>query len=123
MDETGGVVLAKRKVTKKYYPPDPIALKTYLELSNDKATSNFSDSELEREKQRLLQQLKTENDKNTKVNEQKVKVNNTQKTKVDNTQKTKVNNNKNTQANNKKSVKPNNQKAKVNDDKKSEVKK
>ncbi|MEG2541262.1 MAG: hypothetical protein RSB59_05800, partial [Clostridia bacterium] len=36
VDETGGVVLAKRKVTKKYYPPDPIALKTYLELSNDK---------------------------------------------------------------------------------------
>ncbi len=51
-------VLVKRKVLEKYCPPDSAALKTYLELNPDSSLSEMSDLELEREKQRLLDELK-----------------------------------------------------------------
>lgn len=53
----GDMVLTKRKVTKKYYPPDSSALKTYLELASDRGLQDMSDEELEREKKRLLAEL------------------------------------------------------------------
>lgn len=54
----GEMVLTKRKVTKKYYPPDSTALKTYLELSSERGTEELTDEELEAEKRRLLAELK-----------------------------------------------------------------
>ncbi len=48
----------KKKVTQKHFPPDITALKAYLELiSNKEEHESMTDEELEREKQRLLQEL------------------------------------------------------------------
>ena len=44
-------------MTKKYYPPDSTALKTYLELSAGRGTDTLSDEELLAEKERLLAEL------------------------------------------------------------------
>ena len=49
----GDMVLTKRKVTKKYYPPDSTALKTYLELASERGTEEMSDEELAAEKARI----------------------------------------------------------------------
>lgn len=59
-DENGNSILSKRKITKKYNPPDINALRFLLEqsdLSNDEI-SKMSDKQLLQEKQRLLQLLK-----------------------------------------------------------------
>ena len=56
--EDGEMALVKRKVLEKYCPPDSSALKTYLELSQDKSFADLSDEELERERRRLLKELK-----------------------------------------------------------------
>lgn len=56
--EDGEIVLAKRKITKKYYPPDSAAIKTYLELSSAREFGQYSDEELRKEKKRLLKQLR-----------------------------------------------------------------
>lgn len=56
----GDMVLTKRKVTKKYYPPDSTALKTYLELASERGTEEMSDEELAAEKVRLLRELAEE---------------------------------------------------------------
>lgn len=59
-DENGNSVLSKRKITKKFNPPDINALRFLLEqsdLSNDEI-SKMSDKQLLQEKQRLLQLLK-----------------------------------------------------------------
>lgn len=61
--EDGEIALTKRKVTKKYCPPDSGALKTYMELNADKSLAEYSDEELERERQRLLAVLKDETQK------------------------------------------------------------
>lgn len=53
----GELVLTKRKVTKKYYPPDSTALKTYLEISAGDSRGGLSDEELAAEKDRLLNEL------------------------------------------------------------------
>lgn len=53
----GETVLVKRKVIKKYYPPDGAALRTYLELSSGKGEEELSDEELIRERERLLAEL------------------------------------------------------------------
>ena len=52
VDESGQAVL-----TKKYYPPDSGALKTYLELVGESAVEDMTDEELQKEKARLLKQL------------------------------------------------------------------
>ncbi len=59
-DENGNAVLSKRKITKKYNPPDISALRFLLEQGNlsDDEISKMSDQELMLEKQRLLQLLK-----------------------------------------------------------------
>lgn len=57
VSQEGEMVLTKRKVTKKYYPPDSTALKTYLELASGRELEDCSDEELVSEKKRLLQSL------------------------------------------------------------------
>lgn len=57
-EEKGGELL-KRKVTTKAVPPDIVALKTYIELMKENNEfDNMSIEELEKEKIRLLKQLK-----------------------------------------------------------------
>ena len=53
----GEEVLVKRKVTKKYVPPDIAAAKLLLE---EKPLGEYSDEELAREKERLLKLLQRE---------------------------------------------------------------
>ena len=50
--------LLRRKVTGKYVPPDVGALKAYIELADGDDILSMSDEELEREKLRLLNELK-----------------------------------------------------------------
>lgn len=68
-DEQGNPVLCKRKITKKFTPPDISALKFLLEQSDlsDDELSKMTDEELMQEKQRLLQLLK-EKEKNEDEN-------------------------------------------------------
>ena len=54
----GEMELGKRKVTKKYYPPDNRALKAYMELSSDDDLSKVYEETLIKEKTRLLKELK-----------------------------------------------------------------
>lgn len=58
VDDNGQINLVKRKVAKKYCPPDPTAMKTYIELSGESGLSKLTDEELAKEKTRLLAQLK-----------------------------------------------------------------
>lgn len=69
--EDGEIALTKRKVTEKYCPPDSGALKTYMELNGDKRIEEYSDEELESERQRLLAQLKNESEKQTAISDEK----------------------------------------------------
>ena len=58
LDESGEMKLVKRKVTKKEYPPNISALKTLAELSiKEDELEGMTDSELEKEKQRMLSLL------------------------------------------------------------------
>lgn len=68
--EDGEIALTKRKVTEKYCPPDSGALKTYMELNGDKRIEEYSDEELESERQRLLAQLKNESEKQTAISDE-----------------------------------------------------
>ena len=52
-----GIVLTKKKVTKKNIPPDVSALKALLELTSPQDISSLTDEELEKEKKRLLDEL------------------------------------------------------------------
>ncbi len=54
----GEMELVKRKVTKKYYPPDNSALKAYMELSSNDDLSKVDEETLIKEKTRLLKELK-----------------------------------------------------------------
>ncbi len=56
VDEQGKSVLSKRKVTKKFNPPDLNALKMLLEEKQDDF-SQMTDGQLLAEKTRLLQEL------------------------------------------------------------------
>lgn len=55
LGENGEYVLSKKKVTKKYVPPDITSAKLYLEMSGglDSDLSMLSDEELLNEKKRL----------------------------------------------------------------------
>ena len=57
VDEGGQAILNKKKVTKKYCPPDSGALKAYLELVGESTVENMTDEQLKKEKQRLLLEL------------------------------------------------------------------
>lgn len=70
-DENGQAVLSKRKITKKFNPPDINALRFLLEQSSlsDDEISHMTDSQLIQEKERLLQLLKEkEKEKNENGN-------------------------------------------------------
>lgn len=69
-DENGNAVLSKRKITKKFNPPDVSALRFLLEQSNlyDDDISKMTDEELLREKERLLSLLKEKEVKNENAN-------------------------------------------------------
>lgn len=60
--DDGEIALTKRKVTEKYCPPDSGALKAYLELNGERKIEEYSDEELEAERQRLLAELKEKSD-------------------------------------------------------------
>ncbi len=59
-DENGNAILSKRKITKKFNPPDISALRFLLEQESltDDEISKMTDEQLLLEKQRLLQLLK-----------------------------------------------------------------
>ncbi len=60
----GDFVLLKKKVTKKYYPPDTVAIKSVAELSGGQSElGELSESRLLEEKQRLLSALKESEEK------------------------------------------------------------
>lgn len=63
LDESGNPILNKKKVTKKFNPPDISAMKMLLErndiLTHEKL-SKLTNAELEKEKKRLLKLLKEE---------------------------------------------------------------
>ncbi|MCM1306465.1 MAG: hypothetical protein NC037_01170 [Bacteroides sp.] len=63
--DDGEIALTKRKVTEKYCPPDSGALKTYMELNGERSLEEYSDEELEKERRRLLAELKAESSENT----------------------------------------------------------
>lgn len=50
--------MTKRKVVSKNVPPDVSALKLLVELDGDSDLSSLTDEELEKEKLRLLSELK-----------------------------------------------------------------
>ena len=63
LDENGNPVLLKKKVTKKYNPPDITAMKMLLEsddILKESELSHMTDSELKKERKRLLKLLKEE---------------------------------------------------------------
>ena len=64
-DKEGRPVLCKRKITKKFNPPDVAALKFLLEESqfSDDEIANMTDGQLLKEKERLLQLLKEKESK------------------------------------------------------------
>jgi hypothetical protein len=57
-DEDGGEKLLKRKVNSKHVPPDVAAAKILNELFGEKGVIEMTDGELEKEKKRLLKELK-----------------------------------------------------------------
>ncbi|MBP3619749.1 MAG: hypothetical protein J6J24_03715 [Clostridia bacterium] len=59
-DENGNPILSKRKITKKFNPPDIAALRFLLEQGqvSDDEISKMTDKQLLQEKERLLQLLK-----------------------------------------------------------------
>lgn len=69
-DENGNSVLSKRKITKKYNPPDVVALKFLLEEEGqfDDEISKMSDEDLLKERDRLLQLLKEKEKQNEDAN-------------------------------------------------------
>ena len=68
-DDSGKSVLSKRKVTKKYTPPDMSALKVLIEQAEfDDEISHMTDKELLREKDRLLKLLAEKEKENENSN-------------------------------------------------------
>lgn len=67
----GEFTLLKRKVTKKYYPPDTSAIsKVQEQWEAEENLSNLSESQLLEEKSRLLAELKLGDEKRRKMKEQ-----------------------------------------------------
>lgn len=75
LDADGNEVLSKRKVTKKFNPPDMSALKILLDEEPDDDIGKMSDEQLLQEKQRLLQLLADEQQKKSGAQKQTSKTN------------------------------------------------
>ena len=58
--EDGEFVLTKKKIVRKYCPPDASALKAYMDIAGEQNTASMSDEELENEKQKLMDKIKDE---------------------------------------------------------------
>lgn len=58
--EDGEFVLTKKKIVRKYCPPDASALKTYMDMAGEQNAASMSDEELENEKQKLMDKIKDE---------------------------------------------------------------
>ncbi len=56
-DGNGGVRMVKRKVVSKNVPPDVSAVKLLVELEGENTIKDLTDEELEKEKQRLIKLL------------------------------------------------------------------
>ncbi len=56
--EDGEFVLTKKKIIKKYCPPDASALKTYMDIAGEQSAASMSDEELENEKKKLIEKIK-----------------------------------------------------------------
>ncbi len=63
----GEMKLTKKKKTKKEIPPDLKALQLLLEEEGETGVRSMSDEELETEKQRLMELLKSKTEKEPKV--------------------------------------------------------
>ena len=64
-DTDEGLVLTKKKITQKHYPPDTTAAKMILDVfSEQQDYSMMTDEELEKEKQRLLKLIKEQSNEN-----------------------------------------------------------
>lgn len=57
-NKDGKEVLLKRKVNLKHMPPDITAIKILLDLEDDGLLADMTDKELEKEKIRLLNEIK-----------------------------------------------------------------
>ncbi len=62
VDEEGNKTLSKEKRTVKHVPPDLAAIKAYLEL-RDAGLSRMTNEDLQKEKKRLLKELKKSEEK------------------------------------------------------------
>lgn len=60
-------VLTKKKVAKKYCPPDASALKVYMDITSGEEVKDMSDEELERERDRLIAKFVKEKEKGEKA--------------------------------------------------------
>ena len=60
VDDSGEIKLTKKKVTKKNVPPDMTAIKILID--DVTPIGEMTDEQLEKEKQRLLELLKRQND-------------------------------------------------------------
>ena len=68
--ETGNLVLCKKKITTKQFPPDLDAVQKLIELSDNNLfnVSQMTDFELEAEKQKLIEMIKNdEGEKNENI--------------------------------------------------------
>lgn len=65
--EDGEFVLTKKKVVRKYCPPDASALKTYMDIAGEQSAASMSDEELENEKQKLIEKIKDDLKKETQT--------------------------------------------------------
>ena len=76
LDANGNKQLAKQKVSKKLVPPNTDILKMLFSKTETAVTSfeNWSDADLEKEKQRLLKILKKGENNEYRANESKNKV-------------------------------------------------
>lgn len=71
-DDADNLKLVKKKITTKNVPPDIQSAKVLLELLNAKMENdfeNYSDEELEMEKQKLLELLQNSQEKEQKTDE------------------------------------------------------
>ncbi len=63
VNKAGTQVLKKKKVVRKYCPPDTNAMKVYMAVSNEKSIADLSDEELKIEQQKIVESIKKQMEK------------------------------------------------------------